>query len=226
MIDKSEGLAVFRTVRGLAGGAALIVALAACGSNGDDGASAVGGAGAAGGKSKAAVVVTEDMIRTALISKTAAPKGWRTVGGVQIREGGDSLRECEAQTQTNCGGFVSVGSTTLFLEEGATVSESSIRYSIVSFRSVDDAKAGLKGMAAEARRKAGADAKPLKVSAGADETDAFTGPHTEVMMRVGSALVRLESGNLTESQPQPYGDFAKLQIDRLHKTAEGKNPDA
>ncbi|MFI5642081.1 hypothetical protein ACIA8H_32330 [Streptomyces goshikiensis] len=106
------------------------------------------------------------------------------------------------------------------------MSKSSIRYSIVSFRTVDDAKAGLKGMAAEARRKVGADAKPLKVSAGADETGAFTGPHTEVMMRVGSALVRLESGNLTESQAQPYGDFAKLQIDRLNKTAEGKNPDA
>ncbi|MFJ5811101.1 hypothetical protein [Streptomyces sp. NPDC093093] len=46
------------------------------------------------------------------------------------------------------------------------------------------------------------------------------------MMRVGSALIRLESGNLKESQPQPYSDFAKLQIDRLNKTTEGKNPDA
>ncbi|WP_314249806.1 hypothetical protein [Streptomyces sp. DSM 40907] len=39
-------------------------------------------------------------------------------------------------------------------------------------------------------------------------------------------LVRLESGDLKENQPQPYGDFAKLQIDRLSKTIKGKNPDA
>ncbi|MFE2145820.1 hypothetical protein ACFXA3_29500 [Streptomyces sp. NPDC059456] len=171
--------------------------------------------------------MTEDMIRTALISKSAAPQGWRPVGGVQIdKDGADNMRECEEQTKTNCGGFVSVGSIRLFLEEGGTASESSIRFTIVSFRSVDDAKAGLKGMTAEARRKAGSEAKPLKISAGADETDAFTGPHTEVMMRVKNALIRLESGNLKENQPQPYGDFAKLQIDRLNKTIEGKNPDA
>ncbi|MFJ3520828.1 MULTISPECIES: hypothetical protein [unclassified Streptomyces] len=170
--------------------------------------------------------MTEDMIRTALISKAAAPQGWQPSGGVQTYEGGDSLRECEEHTSTSCGGFVSVGSTTLFLEGGGAVDRSTIRFSIVSFRSVDDAKAGLKGMSAEARRKAGSEAKPLKISAGAEETDAFTGPHTEVMMRVGSALIRLESGNLKENQPQPYGDFAKLQIDRLNKTTEGKNPDA
>ncbi|MEU7606545.1 hypothetical protein [Streptomyces sp. NPDC041003] len=202
------------------------MALTACGSNGDAEAGAAGGAGEAGGKAKAPVVVTEDMIRTALISKAAAPQGWRASGGVQTYEGGDSLRKCEEHTSTSCGGFVSVGSITLSLEGGGAVDGSTIQFSIVSFRSVDDAKAGLKGMSAEARRKAGSEAKPLKISAGADETDAFTGPHTEVMMRVGSALIRLESGNLKESQPQPYGDFAKLQIDRLNKTTEGKNPDA
>ncbi|MFF4323736.1 hypothetical protein [Streptomyces sp. NPDC001568] len=169
--------------------------------------------------------MTEDMIRTALISKAAAPQGWKQTGSVQFYEGGDSLRACEEHTSTNCGGFVSVGSSAIGLEGGG-FDGSSIRFSIVSFRSVDDAKAGLKGMSAEARRKAGAEAKPLKISAGADETDAFTGPHTEVMMRVGSALIRLESGNLKENQPQPYSEFAKLQVDRLNKTIEGKNPDA
>ncbi|MFF4323272.1 hypothetical protein [Streptomyces sp. NPDC001568] len=203
-----------------------MVALTACGSEGDDGAGAAGGAGETGGKTKAPVVVTEDMIRTALISKAAAPQGWQALGSVQTYEGDDSLRECEEQTSTNCGGFVAVGANTLSLVGGGGVDGSTIRFSIVSFRSVDDAKAGLKGMSAEARRKAGSEAKPLKISAGADETDAFTGPHTEVMMRVGSALIRLESGNLKESQPQPYGDFAKLQIDRLNKTTGGKNPDA
>ncbi|WP_420082612.1 hypothetical protein ACN6AT_36980 (plasmid) [Streptomyces sp. JL4002] len=92
----------------------------------------------------------------------------------------------------------------------------------MSFQSADDAKAGLKKMTAEARRTGGAEAKPLKVSSGADETDAFTGPHTEGMIRAGSALIRLESENLKVNEHQPYGDFAKLQIDRLNRTIEGK----
>ncbi|MEU9009648.1 hypothetical protein AB0D12_07665 [Streptomyces sp. NPDC048479] len=65
---------------------------------------------------------------------------------------------------------------------------------------------------------------PLEVKAGADETDAFTGRTTEIFMRIGGALVRVESEDLREGRP--YADFAKLQIDRIKKTTEGKNPDA
>ncbi|MFJ6564247.1 hypothetical protein ACIQMV_31185 [Streptomyces sp. NPDC091412] len=57
-----------------------------------------------------------------------------------------------------------------------------------------------------------------------DETDAFTGQRTRIMMRVGTILVFVESqGDLREEQP--YSDLAKIQIDRIKKTAEGKNPD-
>lgn len=43
-------------------------------------------------------------------------------------------------------------------------------------------------------------------------------------MRVGTILVFVESqGDLREEQP--YSDLAKIQIDRIKKTAEGKNPD-
>ncbi|MFD7916753.1 hypothetical protein ACFV30_39695 [Streptomyces sp. NPDC059752] len=59
--------------------------------------------------------MTEDMIRTALISKAAAPQGWQALGSVQTYEGGDSLRECEEHTSTSCGGFVAVGWNTLSL---------------------------------------------------------------------------------------------------------------
>ncbi|WP_406303554.1 hypothetical protein OHA61_15805 [Streptomyces sp. NBC_00885] len=82
----------------------------------------------------------------------------------------------------------------------------------------------MKGAAAEERRKAGAEAKPLEVKAGADDTYAFTGRTTEIFMRIGGALVRVESEDLREGRP--YAGFAKLQIDWIKKTPEGKNPDA
>ncbi|KUH40344.1 MULTISPECIES: hypothetical protein [Streptomyces] len=134
------------------------------------------------------------------------------------------MRDCEEQTGTNCGGFVTIGSTLLVLEDDGGASKTPmIRFTILSFRSTDDAKVALKGMAAE-QRQGWADVKPLKISAGADETDAFTGEHTEVMMRLGGALIRMESMQLKENEP--YGELARLQVDRLKKTMEGENPDA
>ncbi|MEV6733374.1 MULTISPECIES: hypothetical protein [unclassified Streptomyces] len=62
------------------------------------------------------------------------------------------------------------------------------------------------------------------VDAGAEETEAFTGHTTEILMRQGTAVVRVESLDLREGEP--YADFAKLSIDRLKKAAAGKNPDA
>jgi hypothetical protein len=70
------------------------------------------------------------------------------------------------------------------------------------------------------RHAAGAEAKPLTVSAGAGETDAFTGRNTQVFMRLGATLIRLESENLPEDQP--YADLATLQIDRVKQTAQGQ----
>ncbi|KOT91230.1 hypothetical protein ADK86_23855 [Streptomyces sp. NRRL F-5755] len=82
----------------------------------------------------------------------------------------------------------------------------------------------MKGLTKRERHKAGADAKPLQIYAGAEATDAFTGKRTEVHMRLGGVLIRLESTDLTAGEP--YADFAKPQSDRIKKAAAGKKPDA
>ncbi|UUS29793.1 MULTISPECIES: hypothetical protein [Streptomyces] len=65
---------MLKLVRGLAGGTVLTGALTACGSGGAGDGGAAGAAGdTGGGQDEAQVVVTEDMIRTALISKATAP---------------------------------------------------------------------------------------------------------------------------------------------------------
>ncbi|MEV6735167.1 MULTISPECIES: hypothetical protein [unclassified Streptomyces] len=177
-----------------------------------------------GGKLKGPIVLADDQVRTALVSMASAPQGW--VGSAaRFQDAADALRACQAQTETNCGGFVTLGKSYLAQTEHKPEDRvGKVAFSIYSFRSPDDAKAAMKGIPANMRGKAGAEAKPLEVKAGADETDAFTGRHTEIFMRVGGALVRVESEDLREGQP--YADFAKLQIDRIKKTAEGKNPDA
>ncbi|UNO42320.1 hypothetical protein [Streptomyces sp. MST-110588] len=230
-IEAIEGLAVFKAVRGtkavrgITAAAVLMAGLAACGSGGGDG---KGGAQASGGTGgtvqERPIVLTEDQVRTALVGKAGAPTGWEGTSP-KIDDPGDALNRCQEATKTNCGGFLARGRS-YFRQEKANeqggVGE--VKFTVYAFRTPDDAKAALKGLAATERRKAGSAAKPLKVEAGADETDAFTGKTTEIGMRVGAVLVRLESIDLREGQP--YADFAKLQIDRIKKTAQGKNPDA
>jgi hypothetical protein len=103
-------------------------------------------------------------------------------------------------------------------------------FGILAFQSPDDARATYKALVTEERSKAekdGKKAKPVEIDAGAEETDAFEDAdgETMVMMRIGS-VVAVVTGDGTFVEKPNYNDFAKLQIDRLKKTAEGMNPDA
>lgn len=211
---------MFRPVRGIAAGAVLAASLTACGGSGS------GGGGTdpvGGGQSKAPLVLAADQVRTALVSKSSAPEGWKG-RSPKFLSPDDALRKCQDATETNCGGFVSYGTTYfLKLKQNADGRQGHLYFTVFSFKTPEDAQAAMKGLTKKERRKAGAEAKPLQISAGAEETDAFTGKHTEVHLRLGGVLVRLESTDLTANEP--YADFAKLQIDRIKMTAAGKNPD-
>lgn len=215
---------MFRVARGIAVGAAMVAALTACGgadggspgaTDGGDGAGAVTGGG---GQPKVPVVLTEDQVRRALVDTDSAPQGWEGFG-VSIPEHTESVKTCQDDTGTKCGGFTALGTSHI----DQVASEGQVIFTIYAFRTPDDVKFAMKSLAAKERRKSGAGAKPLKVSAGADETDAFTGRNTEIFMRLGGSLIRVASEGLREGQP--YADFARLQIDRIKQTAEGKNPD-
>ncbi|CAM5466689.1 Lipoprotein OS=Streptomyces rimosus subsp. rimosus (strain ATCC / DSM 40260 / JCM 4667 / NRRL 2234) OX=1265868 GN=SRIM_026285 PE=4 SV=1 [Streptomyces rimosus subsp. rimosus] len=216
---------MFRSVRGIVTGAVLAASLAACGSGGGSGGDTGNGADQGGGdQQKAPLVLAADQVRTALVSKSSAPEGWKG-RSPKFLSPNDALRKCQDTTETNCGGFVSYGNTDFLKEkQNAEGRTGHLYFTLFSFKTPEDAQAAMKGLTKRERHKAGADAKPLQISAGAEATDAFTGKHTEVHMRLGGVLIRLESTDLTDSEP--YADFAKLQIDRIKKVAEGKNPDA
>ncbi|RSO22867.1 MULTISPECIES: hypothetical protein [Streptomyces] len=216
---------MFRSVRGIVTGAVLAASLAACGSGGGSGGDTGNGADqGGGGQKKAPVVLATAQVGAALVSKSSAPQGWKG-RSPRIPSPNDALRKCQDETDTNCGGFASYGSTYFIKDKlDAAGRTGHLYFSIFSFRTPEDAQVAMKGLTKKTRGKAGAEAKPLKISAGAEATDAFTGKHTEVHMRLGGVLVRLESADLTENEP--YADFAKLQIDRIKKVAADKNPDA
>lgn len=210
---------MFRVARGIAVGAAMAAVLTACGGNGGVGSGSTGsgagvGAKAGGEQSKAPVVLTWDQVRRALVDTFSAPQGWEGFG-VDIDTPAVSLKTCQADTGTKCGGFVALGSS--HITQGG---EAQVVFSIYAFRTPNDAKAAMKGLAAKEHRSAGAGVKPLKVTADTDETDAFTGRNTEILMRLGGTLVRVASKGLPEGEP--YDDFARLQIDRIKQTVEGK----
>ncbi|WP_328383160.1 hypothetical protein OHS81_06090 [Streptomyces sp. NBC_00400] len=163
-------------------------------------------------------MLTEDQVRRALVDTDSAPQDWEGFG-VSIPEHTESVKTCQDDTGTKCSGFTALGTSHIDQAAG----EGQVIFTIYAFRTPDDVNFAMKSLAAKERRKSGAGAKPLKVSAGADETDAFTGRNTEIFMRLGGSLIRVASEGLREGQP--YADFARLQIDRIKQTAEGKNPD-
>lgn len=80
------------------------------------------------------------------------------------------MRVCEEDTKSNCGGFVAVGWSHVSPDEQPAYDKDGsgrVEFHLYSFRSPDDAKAAMKGLAAEERRSAdanGVEMKPLKIS--------------------------------------------------------------
>ncbi|MEU9214683.1 hypothetical protein AB0D27_44275 [Streptomyces sp. NPDC048415] len=206
---------VFKAVQGIAAGVALMAALAACGSS--DGSQG----GGSEQKKSSPVVLEPDMVLRALISKAAAPKGWRSEGGSLFDS--DKVEEvCRENTSSDCVGLSTVGRSTISPEDEIM---DSVGIRVYAFQFPDDAKVTMKAFVAHDRKYAVKGVKPPQVSVGADETEAVTlSDHTDVIMRVGSVVVSLRgpSGN---KQPD-YQAVAKVQIDRIKTAATGRNPDA
>ncbi|MFD9035070.1 hypothetical protein ACFVZW_28635 [Streptomyces sp. NPDC059567] len=215
-----------KAARGIAAGAVLMVVLTACGGS-DDGLEAFRGDG-----DKPPVTLTADMVRTALPSKASAPKGFEG-DDIEVEVGDEAVEACTGSTESNCGGLLSMGGTDFDTDDSGRSDSSDydgeVVFGILAFQSPDDARATYKALVTEERSKAEKDgkAKPVEIDAGAEETDAFEDAdgETMVMMRIGS-VVAVVNGDGTFVEKPNYNDFARLQIDRLKKTANGMNPDA
>lgn len=214
---------VFRTARGFAVGAVMLTGLTACGGGGESAAPGDSTASAHAGQAderatggdrgaKAPVVLTQDQVRKALVDTESAPDGWEGFGA-EIPVPEESLRTCRKDTGTQCDGFVALGSS--FIRQ--SISGGQVVFRIYAFGTPGDAKAAMKGLAAGERSKAGSRARPLDVRLDTDETDAFTGPETMIVTRLGGTLVRVTSEDLP--QTVPYADLAKLQTARVRQAA-------
>ncbi|WOX23301.1 hypothetical protein [Streptomyces solicathayae] len=166
------------------------------------------------------VSLAPDMVRTALVSEASAPEGWGSTFG-EVLDGQEAVGTCTGHTEANCGGVIAYGRAN-YSPNGGT---GAVTFHIYSFQAPDDARATMKSTAPSEQELAESGAKPLEISAGAEETTAFTGPEEdEVVMRVGGVIVRMVS-NHPAKKPDLQA-FAKIQIDRVKVVAAGGNPDA
>ncbi|MER7108334.1 hypothetical protein [Streptomyces sp. NPDC000229] len=213
--------------------AVLVAVLTACGG---------GPAGHANGDSleghenEAPLTLSAEQLRVALPSKKSLPEGW--IGGgwssdPQVDEGAKAADDCGDDTQTGCAGLMAHGRRSVESEENAesTGKGAPVYIHVYSFDTAENAGVAFKGLVASKRKPApgGSAPVPVAISTGADETvavsDDISGEYTvEVMMRVGGVVVYL--GGYDQKKPDSLQELAQLQIDRIKKTAEGKNPDA
>lgn len=215
--------------------AVLAAVLTACGG---EPAGRANGDSLEGHESETQLTLSAEQVRVAMPSGGSLPEGW--IGGgwaskPQVDEGAKAAEECGRDTQTSCAGFTSHGHRSVETKENAesTGKGASVYFDVHSFDTAENAGVAFKGLVANKRKQAaggsGSAPAPLAISAGADETDAFSeevsGEYSvEVMMRVGGVVVYLHGYD--QRKPDDLQGLAKLQIDRIKKTAEGKNPDA
>ncbi|MFJ8073654.1 hypothetical protein ACIQ7Q_06840 [Streptomyces sp. NPDC096176] len=156
--------------------------------------------------------------------------------------GAEAAKTCAHETGTACSGLTAAGAKTIdgpqTIEEIKNSSDAeSVYIDVFSFDSVDNAGVAMKGAVAieqeEATKygdKPDSENLAAKVSAGAEDTHVFSDTRgtdkftATVLMRTGTVVVKLWGIDLKKTDIMAV--VAKLQIDRIKKVAEGKNPDA
>jgi hypothetical protein len=241
--ESLRGLTVNSAVRGTALALVLVAALTACGGGSGSGtASRENGDSLEGHEDNAPVGLTAEQVRTALPSSVSHPEGWGGGSSAKVEVGEEAAKTCGYETGTACSGLTAAGKETI---EGPQTVEAikngrdpeSVYIKVFSFDTVDNAGVAMKSAVAIEHKEATKygdkpDSENLaaKVSAGAEDTHVFSdtrGTDTftaTVLMRTGTVVVKLWGIDLKKTDIMAV--LAKLQIDRINKVAEGKNPDA
>ncbi|WP_405713676.1 MULTISPECIES: hypothetical protein [unclassified Streptomyces] len=184
-------------------------------------------------------MLSPDQVQSSLPSNNSLPKGWHLalMGSTPtLTEGAEATENCGSETGTSCAGLTAAGRISIngpqtTEEFKADADEQYVAIQIFSFDSAENATVAMKALMATVRKDAEGDTptKPLKISAGAEETDAFfeeiSGKYsTDVSMRTGAVVIKMSGYDLKKTDIA--GVVAKLQVDRITKAAHGKNPDA
>lgn len=179
-------------------------------------------------------MLTSSQVQAVLPGSSSLPGEWGGVGGggEDVLYGAEAAKDCGFDTGTSCAGLTARGMRVVEQQTAeelvANAPEQTVFIKVYAFDSVENAAVASKAMVAR-EREDNDDAQPLKIAAGAEETEAFSMKlsdrySTSVTMRTGAVVISLKGSDLKNADDMQA--LAKLQVDRIAKTAAGKNPDA
>ncbi|MFJ2176308.1 hypothetical protein ACIOHE_25890 [Streptomyces sp. NPDC087851] len=213
-------------VRGTVVAAALVLALTGCEEDGSPAAKSV--APPVPGESEQVPVPSQTVWLDPTGLMNALPVesnvGDAFVGDdAEMVQGADAVQHCAKESGAACAGLAAAGLKEM--EARGSADETRVEFTLYSFETAAQAGTVMKGLA-DTERKASAEygdpAKPVTVSSGADETDAFQdGDAAKAVMRIGTVVAYVYT---TETEPADLEHVTKLQVDRVKTVAAGKNP--
>ncbi|MFC9705708.1 hypothetical protein ACFTWD_34025 [Streptomyces sp. NPDC056943] len=140
-----------------------------------------------------------------------------------MAQGTEAVEHCAKETGVACDGLVAVGGKDM--EARGDADGTRVEFRLFSFGTEEQARAAMKGLAAELRKSSaeyGEPAKPLTLATVADETDAFADDSSaDVVMRIGTVLAHV---NANETGTENLEHASNVQVERVRIVAAGKNP--
>ncbi|MFI6420879.1 hypothetical protein ACIBG6_26165 [Streptomyces sp. NPDC050842] len=217
-------------VRGTAVAAALVLALTGCEESvpakGNEKAPAAPGEAQPGAEAGADAPKVVWLDPTGLMNALPVESavGDIFVGGDPfMAQGPEAVEHCAEETGVACDGLVAVGGKDM--EARGDADDTRVEFRLYSFGTEDQARAAMKGLAAEQRKKSaeyGEPSKPVTLATVADETDAYADDATaDVVLRIGTVVAHID---VNDTEPAGLEHVSNVQVERVRIVAAGKNP--
>ncbi|MBP0451593.1 hypothetical protein J5Y04_18875 [Kitasatospora sp. RG8] len=197
------------------------------------GACSSGGAGAA---FSAGVALSEpNQVRDALPSSISLPSGWRLAPGAnppKAIEQAEASSTCRKKLSSSCSGL-QLGGTVRY--EQASNTDNDIRFTMLTFDTPENAGPAFEAMVGSLE-KSDSNAHRISLKTGAEQSQGFERPAesddsshpvvaSAMAMRVGTVVVLIELDE-DERDHKTLQQFTALQVERIRRVQQGKNPDA
>ncbi|MFH9727276.1 hypothetical protein ACH4M4_30545 [Streptomyces sp. NPDC017254] len=209
-------------VRGIAVGAALVIALTGCGGGGAaTGTDAV--TGTTDGKEDVPASLDATGLINALPVSSEFTDGTYTGDDPEAVPAAEAVKFCADRLDVDCPGVTGASIKDLVLSGSS--SETGATFTLYTFGTEQEATAVLKAVEKERKASDGTSGpfEPVKVEAGADETYAFErGEFVGVYLRVGTVVSYVSTLHWGREWAERG---AQVQVGRLKLVAAGGNPD-
>ncbi|MGW1179923.1 hypothetical protein ACWD7Y_31740 [Streptomyces drozdowiczii] len=213
---------------------ATVCALLLAGCGGGDTESSRRNGDSAEGHEDVRVSLSAVQLREAMPAAGTLPKGVGGVSRPDTYEGQEAVDKCGSETGTGCSGLVASGIDGYTTYPG----EGDLFWHAFSFDTAENAQVAWKAMVSRKRKEETEALKALKVSADADEVNAYcltpdydysTGKDMKfyeatVMMRIEGVVVLLVGYDMPDFEV--IQKLATIAAARVTAVVQGKNPDA